>query len=334
MSHQVLEDSDSIFIPQEARGKTVAEFPKSVRLAHVLQAACIRLIGDLHGLTYSGFAGVPNCGQKTLQELRALVRKLQLRESAPSLTAINTALMPPKRADYFLVATSAELLSPFELPISQRLGHVLRSKGIVHLANLQRLPFSELLEVKGCGRKVIGELVRLLERVAAAAFSPSQIGELLRSIDMLVAKLSPRNQNILLLRLGATDNRARTLEEVGSRFKLTCERVRQMPAILTSFSQNRRLRYSWTAASGMVVPSIAACRKQTVSTGIQRLHRTRLATCGSAACYGVRVGVLRIWEHDLARNKQSRCGKRIIRALAARTQDLEVNYRQPGSNPA
>jgi hypothetical protein len=103
------------------------------------------------------------------------------------------------------------------------------------LGDLQRVPFSELLKVEGCGRKAIEELGRLLERAAAGEFhpssepfSPSGTGELLRSVDTIVAKLPPRNQEILLLRFGATDNRSITLEEVGSRFKLTRERVRQI----------------------------------------------------------------------------------------------------------
>jgi DNA mismatch endonuclease (patch repair protein) len=35
--------------------------------------------------------------------------------------------------------------------------------------------------------------------------------------------------------------------------------------------------------------------------------------------------VLRIWEHDLAHSKQSRCAKRIMRALAIRTKELADN---------
>src|SRR2546428_2881689 len=69
ISYQMLEESDLIFIPQEARGQLIAGFPISVRLAHVLQSKGIQLTGELHGLTFSGFAACHNCGQKTLQEL-------------------------------------------------------------------------------------------------------------------------------------------------------------------------------------------------------------------------------------------------------------------------
>jgi Sigma-70, region 4/Bacterial RNA polymerase, alpha chain C terminal domain len=235
MPHQMLEDSDLIFIPQEARGQPIAKFPISVRLAHVLQSKGIQLIGELHGLTFSGLAARRNCGQKTLQELSALVRTMQVGHQPPKTTPAPTASTVRAQAGCFFVPTDGERLNPFELPMSRRLEHVLRSKGIARLGDLQRVPFSELLKVEGCGRKAIEELVRLLERAAAGEFqpssepfSPSETGELLRSVDTIVAKLPPRNQEILLLRFGATDNRAITLEEVGSTFKLTRERVRQI----------------------------------------------------------------------------------------------------------
>jgi hypothetical protein len=77
MLQEMVEDSDLIFIPQEAGGQSIAGFTKSVRLTHVLQSKGVQLFGELHGLTYLEFATSRNCGQKTLQELRELVRTVQ-----------------------------------------------------------------------------------------------------------------------------------------------------------------------------------------------------------------------------------------------------------------
>lgn len=230
---EMLEESDFIFIPQEVRGQSILEFPISVRLAHVLQSADIQLTGELHGLTFSGFAASRNCGLKTLSELRELVRTLQMGQQQTSTAPIVSTWHP--QPDRFFVPVDGEQLNPFELPISRRLEHVLRSKGITRLGDLQRVPFSELLKVDGCGSKSITELVQLLQRSATGEFHPSngpflpsETGELLRLVDRIVATLPPRNQEILSQRFGGIDNRAMTLEEVGSTFKLTRERVRQI----------------------------------------------------------------------------------------------------------
>ncbi len=42
--------------------------------------------------------------------------------------------------------------------------------------------------------------------------------------------LSAREKNVLKLRFGLDDGRARTLEEVGKEFKVTRERIRQIEA--------------------------------------------------------------------------------------------------------
>ena len=46
----------------------------------------------------------------------------------------------------------------------------------------------------------------------------------------IVSQLSPREQKILEMRFGLTDNVAHTLEEVGKEFDVTRERIRQIEA--------------------------------------------------------------------------------------------------------
>jgi Sigma-70, region 4 len=122
-----------------------------------------------------------------------------------------------------------------ELPISARLETVLRKKGFARLGDLQGRQIGELRRVKGCGQKGVREFVHLLEHATAGGFlpskkpfSPSEIGNLLISLNTILANLPSRNRDILLLRLGATDNRPLTLEEIGSKFDVTRERIRQI----------------------------------------------------------------------------------------------------------
>ncbi|MGQ9825796.1 MAG: sigma-70 family RNA polymerase sigma factor, partial [Desulfotomaculales bacterium] len=49
-------------------------------------------------------------------------------------------------------------------------------------------------------------------------------------LDEVLTTLTDREQNVLRRRFGLDDGRARTLEEVGQRFGVTRERIRQIEA--------------------------------------------------------------------------------------------------------
>ncbi len=70
-------EPDLIFIPQEARGHLIADFGLSTRLTHALRSNRLVLLGDLPGATFSKFLKIANCRQKTVSELRELVRAVQ-----------------------------------------------------------------------------------------------------------------------------------------------------------------------------------------------------------------------------------------------------------------
>src|SRR5207244_2813268 len=62
---------------------------------------------------------------------------------------------------------------------------------------------------------------------AQVAWNPA---ELLRTLDTLVAELPDRNEEILMVRLGGESGEMPTLEEIGAKFRLTRERIRQIVA--------------------------------------------------------------------------------------------------------
>ena len=49
-------------------------------------------------------------------------------------------------------------------------------------------------------------------------------------LDEVLATLTPREAKVLRLRFGLEDGKSRTLEEVGSEFKVTRDRIRQIEA--------------------------------------------------------------------------------------------------------
>jgi RNA polymerase primary sigma factor len=65
-------------------------------------------------------------------------------------------------------------------------------------------------------------------------------------LNQVLSTLTHRERKIIELRFGLTGEQPRTLEEVGQRFGLTCERIRQIEAKtlakLTSYRDTERLR--------------------------------------------------------------------------------------------
>ena len=81
------------------------------------------------------------------------------------------------------------------------------------------------------------------------AMSPAEAATqmlLRREIELALAKLTPREREVIRMRFGLEDGTARTLEEVGRHFKVTRERIRQIEAKalkkLKHPSKSRKLR--------------------------------------------------------------------------------------------
>ena len=229
------DQADTVVIPQEGRGRLLSSFSTSVRLANIFEFKKFRLLGELHGLTYREIGKYRNCGRRTVEELRGLVRSVQLSGSPATAAVDETPHSTPNRSDCFFIPSYASDFSPLDLPISVRLANVLKSKGIVHFGDLHGRGLAEFKGLANCGRRTLGELESLIERIAAGEFqsaasnfSPDNTADLLRMIDGGFEKLPTQWREMLLLRLGGEADRCWTLEEVGQKFKLTRERIRQI----------------------------------------------------------------------------------------------------------
>jgi RNA polymerase sigma factor (sigma-70 family) len=87
------------------------------------------------------------------------------------------------------------------------------------------LPLSQLLSYDGDA-----ELGDVVEDGAASPFEQAALSLLPDEITRLLAPLTAREGEILRLRFGLDRGEARTLEQVGERFNLTRERIRQIEA--------------------------------------------------------------------------------------------------------
>ncbi|MBF6557935.1 MAG: sigma-70 family RNA polymerase sigma factor, partial [Acidimicrobiales bacterium] len=88
------------------------------------------------------------------------------------------------------------------------------------------LPLSQLLSSDGDAE--LSDVVE--DRGAASPFEQAALSLLPDEITRLLAPLTAREGEILRLRFGLDRGEARTLEQVGERFNLTRERIRQIEA--------------------------------------------------------------------------------------------------------
>jgi len=126
-----------------------------------------------------------------------------------------------------------------QMPLSVRLAGVLQKMGFRKLGDLNGIFYEQVLSMRNCGQRSIRELKSLVERVQAGEFDYSKVKGL--GLDFLVTQVEEaiqlipqRERSMLLLRLGGSGQHPLTLEEIGIKYKLTRERVRQVVDLLYS----------------------------------------------------------------------------------------------------
>lgn len=97
---------------------------------------------------------------------------------------------------------------------------------VERLMHISRYPVSLERPVGDDGDTEFGDFIEDEESPAPTDMAYRQL--LREALEELMTALSPREMRILLLRFGLRDGRAHTLEEVGEKFGLTRERIRQI----------------------------------------------------------------------------------------------------------
>jgi hypothetical protein len=124
-----------------------------------------------------------------------------------------------------------------QMPLSVRLAGVLQKMGFRQLGDLQDVRYDQILSMRNCGQRSIQELQALIQRVQVGEFDFSKVkglglDHLTREIDEAIANIPARERDMLLMRLGGRGEAPMTLEEIGAKFGLTRERVRQVVDLL------------------------------------------------------------------------------------------------------
>jgi RNA polymerase primary sigma factor/RNA polymerase nonessential primary-like sigma factor len=98
---------------------------------------------------------------------------------------------------------------------------------VLELVGYDREPVSLDQAVGPDGDGVLGDFVA--NDAASHAMADTVVDRQLRSeVEIVLATLSRREQEVIRLRFGLDDGRSRTLEEVGLEFGLSRERIRQI----------------------------------------------------------------------------------------------------------
>lgn len=231
-------DDERIYIPEEARGRIVFSLPLSVRLRHVLTHARLGFLGDIHGMSYAEIGRWPNCGDKTVRELRELVRQIQGAHLMAHADAVPPQLPGPFAADagdWLIVPASVQDLNFCDLPLSVRLGKILAKRKVTRLGDLDGVPISELKDTRNCGSVTVAEVVNLIEKAAAGGFKTNTDAnvawppvDLAVFLDALIVELPARQMEILEERLSGEEDLLQPLSKVGAKFELSKQRVRQI----------------------------------------------------------------------------------------------------------
>jgi len=187
------------------------------------------LLGELHGRAYAELRTWRGCGKSTISGLKKLFRQLQL--------ASGELHLPPQPGHLgrLEVPLNARNLKLADLPLSTRAEGVLKKCGYKTLGQLHEVEVRKLQARKNCGPSTILKLKEIIRRAGAGEFAPLQkkdlpanLRELALAIDLGFDRLSPRDQEIYRARVVGDADGPRTLQDIGTEYNMTRERVRQV----------------------------------------------------------------------------------------------------------
>ncbi|MFO8006437.1 MAG: sigma factor-like helix-turn-helix DNA-binding protein [Candidatus Brocadiia bacterium] len=192
------------------------------RTRRVVRRLGIATVGELLLTPGSVLTEQPNFGKTSLHKTRKVVKA--------ALSSSGDTASPKLH-----VPRSARGWSVSRLPASTRVRNILNKMGVSVLGDLHGVRLADIEEVKGCGRVSTEELLSLVRQVQQGEFDP--LGDsvtalrpaaVLEFIDSALEGTDARNRGIFLLRLGGRGGSPMTLQQIGERYDLTRERVRQV----------------------------------------------------------------------------------------------------------
>ncbi|MGI9034597.1 MAG: sigma-70 family RNA polymerase sigma factor, partial [Pyrinomonadaceae bacterium] len=248
--------SETIFIPRSIRAWTTETLPVSIRLWNVLRRLGYQNLGDLQGESYKEIYQTKNCGRKSLLELRDFIAEYLSDNDAQELTNFierkKLSEIKTRQSETIYIPQEARGLSLSSFSLPTRLSNVLGNLDFHLVGDLQGFAFNEFKNLGNCGKKTFLELQEFVAKIQQDDFNgemsvpqivlmPQELNlsRLVEFIDGFLNELPPRERDILDLRFGASGSASFTLEEVGEKYGLTRERIRQIQSQLLKTLKNR-----------------------------------------------------------------------------------------------
>ncbi len=298
MASAELDFAKPILIPAQARGWSLERMQFSVRLGNVLGNLGCEHLGDIHGLTYEQIGEAKSCGQKTLNELQTFVEQLY-----------NSKLIAPTHSNHddgkkrrgltqLVVPQHARGWRTQRLQMSVRLANVLERMDVRLLGDLHGVSLEKVRATKNCGWQTVEELEGIIHRAqtgelsdieAANSDTPAPIN-LVRIIDKALDEMPARSREFLLLYMGAMGAAAPlTLEEVGARYKVTRERVRQVMKKAIGQISKGGVSVAGELSEGIAKGCIAAVHPLTPELLAEWLGAEQIAACRYTLPFYIRL---------------------------------------------
>lgn len=250
-----------ISVPQAVKEIPVDYFSFSTRLVNVLNNLAVNTLCDLEKYSFEEIKQTENCGQKTIDELRQFITKLQDKAfTEQQVTKIEEdnvrnesiarierewenqpeELIKTKGGKIF-VPQSIREISVKWMDVSVALKIVLGKLNVRILGDFEMISINEI-KYKNLWKKDVKRLqsfITCIQQNAAPEELPDTIdtilatelnlNDLLGFINKFLNELPDRERDILLDRFGGNcDEKVLTLEEIGEKFNVTRERIRQM----------------------------------------------------------------------------------------------------------
>lgn len=237
--------TETIFIPQSVRESATAELPVSIRLWNVLQKLGYRKLGDLHGESYKEIYLAKNCGRGTILELRDFIAEYlsddDSQELANFIETKKAAENEKRQPETIYIPQEVRGLPLAVFPIPTRLSNALNDLDFRLVGDLHDFHVKNLKTLRNCGSHTVSELKIFVEKLQQGDFkidssvpqitlTPQELNlaQFIEFVDNFLSELPPRERDILGLRFGATGEKPLTLEEVGGKYGVTRERIRQI----------------------------------------------------------------------------------------------------------
>jgi Bacterial RNA polymerase, alpha chain C terminal domain/Sigma-70, region 4 len=160
--------------PSTALSIAVGQLDLSVRTTNVFKNANIRFLGDLVSWTEASLLALPNCGVKTIREVKFVLDRFGLRLGSSSGTWTPPETPFPDVPDSPVGKSMADLdektraklhLRVHELNLSRRAANALAVAGVEFVGDLAGKTAADLLRLQNCGRNSVEEIRVKLEKL-------------------------------------------------------------------------------------------------------------------------------------------------------------------------